>query len=495
MLSHKSKAYFGKILHSKIFWILLGALIFQGFYLFLTLDLWIGFPLDDAWIHQTYARNLATHLRWEFVPGQLSGGSTSPLWTLLLVPGHWLPSQFFLGWTFLISLCLFVGSGYLFDEITERLTGKRFRLPLFGLLFISEWHLVWAANSGMETILLTFLFLLLIFWIISNQQYSWRFALFCALLIWVRPDAVTFIGVFGLQFLDDLFRKKVAISQCLKLISLFAISILMYGLFNYFVTGSFFPNTFYAKQSEYAALYQTPLLQRIGNILLIPLTGVGALLLPAWIYQVFDWIRNKQIKYLSFVIWMLSFALLYALRLPVTYQHGRYFIPLIPIYLLVGIFGFIHLLAVVKERFFTAIMLSWKISLGIIAFIFLLLGANAYSQDVAIIESEMVSASQWISDNTNSTAIIAAHDIGALGFYSDRQIIDLAGLISPDVIPIISNEERLRHYLDEKNVNYLMTFPDWYTTLQRGKKVVYAGDAPYVIEAGGRHMTVYDWQD
>ncbi len=40
----------------------------------------LGFPLDDSWIYQTYARNLALLGEWAYVPGQPSGGATGPLW-------------------------------------------------------------------------------------------------------------------------------------------------------------------------------------------------------------------------------------------------------------------------------------------------------------------------------------------------------------------------------------------------------------------------------
>src|ERR1700677_239652 len=43
-----------------------------------------GFPLDDSWIHQTVARNLADTGVLGFRPGRLSAGSTSLLWTILL---------------------------------------------------------------------------------------------------------------------------------------------------------------------------------------------------------------------------------------------------------------------------------------------------------------------------------------------------------------------------------------------------------------------------
>ena len=38
-------------------------------------------------------------------------------------------------------------------------------------------------------------------------------------------------------------------------------------------------------------------------------------------------------------------------------------------------------------------------------------------------------------------AIVAAHDIGALGYLDDHQLVDLAGLITPEVIPFMLDEE------------------------------------------------------
>jgi hypothetical protein len=37
----------------------------------------LGFPLDDAWIHQTYARNLAETGQLAYLPGQPCSGHTS----------------------------------------------------------------------------------------------------------------------------------------------------------------------------------------------------------------------------------------------------------------------------------------------------------------------------------------------------------------------------------------------------------------------------------
>jgi tetratricopeptide (TPR) repeat protein len=47
-----------------------------------------GLPLDDPWIHLTFARNLAESGSYSYFPGEPTlSGSTSPLYTLLLAAG------------------------------------------------------------------------------------------------------------------------------------------------------------------------------------------------------------------------------------------------------------------------------------------------------------------------------------------------------------------------------------------------------------------------
>ena len=62
----------------------------------------VGFPLDDSWIHQTYARNLALNGEWAFRTGIPSAGSTSPLWSALLAIGFLLNLSPYI-WTFFLG--------------------------------------------------------------------------------------------------------------------------------------------------------------------------------------------------------------------------------------------------------------------------------------------------------------------------------------------------------------------------------------------------------
>ena len=113
----------------------------------------IGFPLDDAWIHQTYARNLALRGEWAFIPGKLSGGSTAPLWSALLAVGFWLKLAPY-AWTYLLGAAALWGLCVLGENTIRGLVPTyRPRFPWVGAALALEWHLAWSAASGMETLL------------------------------------------------------------------------------------------------------------------------------------------------------------------------------------------------------------------------------------------------------------------------------------------------------------------------------------------------------
>jgi len=166
----------------------------------------------------------------------------------------------------------------------------------------------------------------------------------------------------------------------------------------------------------------------------------------------------------------------------------------IPVYVLFGFVGFFRLVDLnAKVKSMRIASRTWAILAGSLLIAFWVVGARAYAQDVAIIESEMVTTAKWISANTSASDIVAVHDIGAIGFYSERKILDLAGLVSPEVIPIMRNEDALELFLTQNNVDYLVTFPGWYPDLVRNGKLVFTTRAPFSPKLGGENMAVYEW--
>jgi hypothetical protein len=63
--------------------------------------------------------------------------------------------------------------------------------------------------------------------------------------------------------------------------------------------------------------------------------------------------------------------------------------------------------------------------------------------------------------------VIAVHDIGAVGYMTDRPLLDLAGLITPEVIPIMTDAEELADFMLESGAEYAVFFPDFSRTYER----------------------------
>lgn len=453
----------------------------------------VGFPLDDSWIHQTYARNLALRGEWSFLPGQPSAGSTAPLWTALLAIGFLLRLSPYI-WTYFLGSLFLFGISMLAEAIVRN-TVQKYK-PLFpwaGLVFVFEWHMAWAAFSGMETILHIFIILLVMNILLTDSRNYLVAGMVVGISIWVRPDGLTLLGPLGLAVLLMETSLAARLKTLMLLVLGFGIFFFPYLLFNLVISDTPMPNTFYAKQAEYAAWQASPLGERFLFLALQFFQGVGLFLIPGFIQKVILAARQRKWGVLLAAAWTIGYILLYLLRLPV-YQHGRYFMPAMAVFLLLGFSGFQQSISLQHTP---GARLARQISIGILSgFIMIscIFGVLTYVQDVSTIESQMVDTAIWVAQNVPPEALIAAHDIGALGYFDRHALVDLAGLISPDVIPFITNERRMADYMDARHVQYLVAFSNWRPALStRGTKIFIAGDQHNSAGAGLGNMAVTIW--
>jgi hypothetical protein len=448
-----------------------------------------GFPLDDGWIHQTYARNLAREGSWAFVPGMPSAGSTAPLWTLLLVPAYLL-SLPPLAWTFLLGAVMLAWIGWAAMALWRALWPERGAPLLAGLAVVLAWPLVWAAGSGMETLLFAALGLTLAAGYVREgaRRAAWL-GLGAGLLVLVRPEGLILAGLIAAGLASERAWRAV-----LRFAALMLVPLLPYFALNAALSGTWWPNTFYAKQTEYAVLLAQPLWQRVLRLFYASvggpegggwrgMSGARLLLTPGLLWAAVlalraDW-RAKRLVQTIPLLWAAGHVGAYALRLPVTYQHGRYLLAIVPVWIVFGLHGWMVLLAPARLRLVRQVA---ALSYAVIVLFFVMFGAQAYATDVAFIEGEMVATARWLREHTPADAVVAAHDIGALGFYGERQLLDLAGLVSPEIVPFLNDEAAMADYVRRSEAVYLVTAPGW-----PYREITTAEDAVLVYETG------YEW--
>ena len=482
---------------TSIEWIYISLMAVVGiiFYLWTSYQkIGVSFPLDDAWIHQTYARNLIEYGEWSFVVGKPSAGSTAPLWTGLIAFGLWIgidPKV----WTYCLGGIFLIALGWLSMKWFSERWGESTRwIWWVGAAVCIEWHILWASLSGMETLAFSVI-CVCVFILLERKSYPpLLVGSLVGVGVWVRPGALTLLLP---VFLAILFNKKMDRPRSsFQIVLGFSITFGPYLFLNSWLTGSIWPNTFYAKQAEYLELNQFPLWLRFLQQVAQPLIGAGCLLIPGIFLGLVRHVRKQDWLQLLPLFWVLTYLGMYAVRLPVTYQHGRYAIPTIPILMVTGIEGLSRWADPGSSKSSKRVLSRlWILSTVGVLFAFIPAGASAYANDVAIIETEMVAASKWIEQNTEEQALIAAHDIGALGYYGRRDLLDLAGLISPEVIPFIRDETKLAEYLDFQKADYLMTFPEWYPELVFERKPLYITRGEFSPAAEGENMAVYRWGD
>jgi hypothetical protein len=450
----------------------------------------IGFPLDDTWIHLVYARNLALHGEWSFRLGETSGGSTSPMWTALLSIGYWIRLApyawtYFLGW---LILALIAARA---ENIARRvLAPYPFEIPWVGLFVALAWHLTWSAASGMETLLHGMLILIVLGMLMERSRQYLTLGLLAGLSVWVRPDGLTLLGpiLFTAYFQESTLKER--LRALWKVFMGFGILFGFYLLFNLALSGTPMPNTFYAKQAEYGEYWLSKTLsERLSDYLLPVLASPFIVLIPGAVLWFYNSIRERNWGAIAGLLWFTGYVGIYFMRLP-AYQHGRYIIPAFPTMYLWGMLGLMGY--ALRPNANRRLLVPWGITAALLCLSFQVVGAVQNASDVIWIETQMVQTAKWVNEHLTPDDRLAVHDIGAIGYFAPNPLIDLAGLITPEVVPFIRDEERLASFMDSAEAEYLIVFPGLYPRLTRGMEPVYTAGAEVLVFE--ENMQVYRWR-
>jgi hypothetical protein len=402
-----------------------------------------GIILDDAMITFRVAENLAYGRGFVYNVGERVQVTTTPLYTLILVPGVWL-----LGSAPRAALVLNIMLSGLITalayDLGRRLSGRI--TGIGGALFLTLSPLLIIAFS-MESYLYVALILA------SLDAYAarcWRMAgILVGLTALVRGDGVL-LGACMLTY-DFLTTRQFRWSLIIPAVAIPA-GWYMFAVLYY---GSPFPATLKAKAAQgefnwlgqrFADGFWTYWREWINKkdydlFYLFPVLMVIALIWILWREHTWLILIGRDVLYITVFV---------SLAVPAA---EWYYAPLMPGVALLaarGVQGVADTLAWLVRRAgrrneALAGRLADFVSVGLAVVLIASLLTTLYPVSAAIVRANpnwkaqvYPTAGRWIAQNTSPSARLATIDIGHLGYWSGRQIVDIVGLAQPDVAPHIA---------------------------------------------------------
>lgn len=412
---------------------------------------------DDTFIHLQYAQHLAHGEGFVFNPGERVYGSTSPLWVLMLADGiamglDGLQVSKILG--ALATLAALV----LWWRLVHRTIGSPWLRVLSTLTWATHaWMSRWSL-SGMETPVAVALVLGGFVAFTASDPWGARprlASLLWALAALARPECMLLLMLWAALLVVE-HGWRGGFEHAIR--GLWPAAV-VYGGWLAFARGyfgTFWPNTLAAKVAGGEGLaYQLEQLTRQGGIVAATDGVLLLVLLVALGVTAFRGERARlrpAVRWLPWT-WLLAVPLLYAIRgVPVL---SRYLVPLLAVLGWLAWRALDRALAPRAAGTGAARAESEAVELRR-ARLALLVGtavaALAMAQNVYVwqrvvrpqvesfsagMRASLIPWGRWFDLNAPPDAVIAAPDIGALGYYGQRRVVDLAGLVTPDMVPIL----------------------------------------------------------
>jgi hypothetical protein len=418
-------------------------ILFCGLAWWITYEMLTGTKLEDGFITYRYAQNLALGRGFVFNPGERVLGTTTPLLTLLLALIGRLIGVSAIPVASTVLMALFgILAGVISYAILKQLTSIGVAAFTSMALFFGSALILMTSTGGMETPLVLFL-MAASGYAFLQRRYSLSMVL-CALLVLTRPDGIVWTAV---VFIAALFRLRKVPPKVILLPSLVVLPWVVFSL-AYF--GSLLPNSIAAKQivGRHYGLGLSFYSLRDFVWWYIGCTGfdIHSWLLWCWLaviaVGIIGYLRSAQRRLFGIVL--VAYVALYGLFLWVgRAKHFFWYLtpPLWCCTLLAasGVESVASLLSAripggpVRGR----LKVSIACAVVILYVIFQNVDVIGYNRKFQTNERETRRViGLWLRDNTPSTSVVAMEAIGYQGYYSERKIIDEAGLVSPSIVAL-----------------------------------------------------------
>ncbi len=416
----------------------------------------LGYLTDDSFIHFQFAKHLVQGKGFSFNAGEPTYGATSPLWVLLLAlagkvlpigvaaPAHALamPALAWVGKAY--GLLFHLGTIVALVFLGKRLGwDDRTSLALGVLMAAQAWALRWAL-SGMETPLAcacAALSLHGLAGVLIRGRAAWTTGLTLGLAALARPECYLLAAIVILATSVGAERR---VRRALEILAGFALVIVPWLLAAWRWFHTLVPNTAAAKAgapfspglmvAAFHSVFQFELAADalpVALFVLVLAFGSRSNALPA--------ARGRRFFWLACLAWPALLVLSYGMQ--GVQVVSRYLVPATPCVLLLGIASFRWVVASSFPRRYGAalaiFLAAFAIQNGVFTALVSAPSTRAYTRSL---RSSLVSIGIWARDRTPPSASFAVADIGAFGYYSERHVLDLYGLITPTLAPIVVRE-------------------------------------------------------
>jgi hypothetical protein len=401
-----------------------------------------SYSYDDPFITYRYAENLRNGLGFVYNPGERILSTTTPFFTLLLA---------LLGklWTDTQQLANFIGAASIaFGGLLIWELGHAWKAPLVGwsgLLLFPTFPLLLSTLGSETPLFLAFVLAAIVLY--ARSSYGWAVVLI-SLAILTRSDGVLIAAVLAVHYFWENRRELFQIGfwrnqPWFWLGVALGLQLVWHGFaWQYF--GSPLPVTLAAKQAQ-------------GKMAISQHFAPGVLRIWGWYFGRWHYWLEFGLFIIGFIYsilerqrWVLIFAwtglyFLAYILLGVT-SYFWYYAPLIPGWVVAVGLGLTYLVLLPLPAPLNSAT-SWnRARLGLIGLllisIFVSQVVNVYRLSHKTDSRYMIyrAVGEWLAHNTPLDADVGSLEVGIIGYFAQRTMVDYAGLIQPEVADVMDED-------------------------------------------------------